>query len=60
MLTKKVVVLKSKSLKTICKIIVSFLKIERQKKGEREYLDDAGLKAGAEKAQKDVAEYCKG
>ncbi len=29
-------------------------------KGEREYLDDAGLKAGAEKAQKDVAEYCKG
>ena len=29
-------------------------------KGEREYLDDAGLKAGADKSQKDVAEYCKG
>ena len=29
-------------------------------KGEREYMDDAGLKAGAEKAQKDVLEYCKG
>ena len=29
-------------------------------KGEREYLDDAGLKAGADKAQKDIAEYCKG
>lgn len=28
-------------------------------KGEREYLDDAGLKAGAEKAQKDAAQYCK-
>jgi len=27
-------------------------------KGEREYLDDAGLKQGAEKAQKDVAQYC--
>ncbi len=29
-------------------------------KGEREYLDDAGLKAGAEKAQKEVTEYCNG
>lgn len=29
-------------------------------KGEREYLDDAGLKAGADKAQKAVAEYCNG
>ena len=29
-------------------------------KGEREYMDDAGLKAGAEKAQKEVTEYCKG
>ena len=29
-------------------------------KGEREYLDDAGLKAGAEKAQKEVSEYCNG
>ena len=29
-------------------------------KGEREYLDDAGLKAGAEKAQKEVSEYCSG
>lgn len=29
-------------------------------KGEREYLDDAGLKAGADKAQKDAAQYCKG
>ena len=29
-------------------------------KGEREYLDDAGFKAGAEKAQKDVTEYCSG
>ena len=29
-------------------------------KGEREYLDDAGLKAGADKAQKEVSEYCNG
>ena len=29
-------------------------------KGEREYLNDAGLKAGADKAQKDAAQYCKG
>ena len=29
-------------------------------KGEREYLDDAGLKAGVEKAQKEVTEYCSG
>lgn len=29
-------------------------------KGEREYLDDAGLKAGAEKAQKEVSDYCSG
>jgi Domain of unknown function (DUF4124) len=29
-------------------------------KGEREYLDDAGLKAGATKAQKDVSQYCNG
>jgi hypothetical protein len=29
-------------------------------KGEREYMDDAGLKAGAEKAQKEVSEYCNG
>ncbi len=29
-------------------------------KGEREYLDDAGLKDGASKAQKEVAEYCNG
>ena len=29
-------------------------------KGEREYLDDDGLKAGAEKAQKEVSEYCSG
>lgn len=27
-------------------------------KGEREYMDDAGLKAGAAKAQKEVAQYC--
>jgi Domain of unknown function (DUF4124) len=27
-------------------------------KGEREYLDDAGLKAGAAAAQKDMAQYC--
>ena len=35
MLAKKVVVVKSKSLKTICKIIVSFLKIERQQNDEQ-------------------------
>jgi Domain of unknown function (DUF4124) len=29
-------------------------------KGEREYMDDAGLKAGAAKAQKEVAQYCNG
>ncbi len=29
-------------------------------KGEREYLDEAGLKAGAADAQKDVAQYCNG
>ena len=29
-------------------------------KGEREYMDDAGLKAGADKAQKELTEYCKG
>jgi hypothetical protein len=29
-------------------------------KGEREYMDDAGLKAGAAKAQKEVTQYCNG
>ena len=29
-------------------------------KGEREYLDNAGFKAGTEKAQKEVSEYCNG
>jgi Domain of unknown function (DUF4124) len=29
-------------------------------KGEREYMDDAGLKAGAASAQKDIAQYCNG
>jgi len=27
-------------------------------KGEREYLDDAGLKQGADKARSEVAQYC--
>jgi len=27
-------------------------------KGEREYLDDAGMKKGMEQAQKDVKQYC--
>ncbi len=27
-------------------------------KGEREYLDDAGLKSGADKARSEVAQYC--
>ena len=28
-------------------------------KGERVYMDDAGLKEGADKAQADISEYCK-